>query len=86
MKHKTARQGPEERHTPPTTTAEASAGSATAYGGGTATVNQFPEAVGALLARAFDLLESQARLIEALSLPARRGRRPGHSHRARVEP
>lgn len=86
MKHKTARQGPEECHTPPTTTAEASAGSATAYGGGTATVNQFPEAVGAMLARAFDLLESQHRLIEALALPARRASRRRHSPRARVEP
>ncbi len=86
MKHKTARQGPEEYHTPPMTRLKSGAGSATVYDGGTATVNQFPEAVGALLARAFDLLESQARLIAALSLPARRGRRPGHSHRARVEP
>ena len=73
MKHKTTRRGPMECHTPPAM--EASGGSATAYGG-PATINQFPEAVGALLARAFDLLEAQSRLIEALALPARRGSRP----------
>ncbi len=46
-------------------------------GGGTATITQFPERVGALLERAFTLLESQQKLIEALSLPARRGRLGG---------
>ncbi len=73
MKHKTTRRGPMECHTLPAM--EASGGSVTTYSG-PATINQFPEAVGALLARAFDLLEAQSRLIEALALPARRGSRP----------
>ena len=78
MKHKTTQREPGEctTTTAPGVSQTASTESICINGGGTATVTQFPESMAALLERAFALLESQCRLIEALALSARRGRRP----------